>query len=124
MIGEWTAIYFGPDEFKCKCGRPDCDSADVHPQFVGMLDIARHQAGIPFAVNSGTRCEQHNALVGGSDTSSHLTGLAADIRCSNGQERLAIVRGLLAAGIYRIGIARGFVHADIDPDKMHSMWVY
>ena len=81
-------------------------------------------AGIPFVINSGARCREHNQVVGGSETSSHLTGYAADIRCRNGQERLAIVRGLIKAGIWRIGIARGFVHADIDPDKMQSMWVY
>lgn len=121
---EWKSKYFTTDEFRCKCGRPDCDSVDIHPQFVSMLDIAREQAGTPFVVTSGARCERHNAMVGGSDTSSHLLGLAADIRCRNGQERLSIVRGLIAAGIYRIGIARGFVHADIDPDKMKSMWVY
>ena len=116
--------YFSLKEFACKCGRPDCGAAAVHPQFVGMMDMARGYAGIPFVINSGVRCKEHNLVVGGSKTSSHLTGYAADIRCHNGQERLAIVRGLIKAGIWRIGIARGFVHADIDPDKMQSMWVY
>ena len=116
--------HFTLNEFRCKCNRPDCDSAQIHPQFAGMMDMAREYAGIPFVINSGTRCRAHNTIVGGSETSSHLTGYAADIRCRNGQERLAIVRGLIKAGIWRIGIARGFVHADIDPDKMQSMWVY
>ena len=116
--------YFKLSEFTCKCERPDCDAEQIHPQFVGMLDLARGHAGIPFVINSGVRCREHNLIVGGSETSSHLSGFAADIRCRNGQERLAIVRGLLHAGIYRIGIARGFVHGDIDPDKMQSMWVY
>jgi uncharacterized protein YcbK (DUF882 family) len=120
----WTAKYFTPEEFACRCSRPDCDAAPIHLQFLGMLDRARAHANVPFVITSGSRCARHNELEGGSATSSHIAGLAADIRASNNQDRLAIVQGLIHAGFTRIGIARGFVHTDIDPEKMASLWVY
>ena len=44
------------------------------------LDILRLAWGAPVMVNSGWRCESHNARVGGSRLSRHLIGCAADIR--------------------------------------------
>ena len=120
----WPAKHFGPSEFRCHCQSPDCDEAPVNMQLVGMLDRARAGAGIPFVITSGVRCPRHNAFVGGSPSSSHISGLAVDIRATSGQDRMLVVRGLLEAGFRRIGIARGFVHADIDPDKMASLWTY
>ena len=84
-----------------------------------MLDRARKIAGIPIVVNSGYRCQDHNVAVGGSPTSSHLDGLAADISTPDHQSRYRIVRALLEAGFRRVVIYRDkrFVHVDVDPDK-------
>ncbi len=70
-------------------------------------------------VNSGYRCPDHNRAVGGSPTSSHLDGLAADISTPDHQTRYRIARALLLAGFRRVIIYRdkGFVHVDVDPDK-------
>ena len=123
---KWKAKYFSPREFECKCGKSTCDAPSPHPQFVGMLDEARKIAGVPFFITSGVRCKVHNEAVGGIEGSSHILGLGADIRAVTGQERLYVIRGLIKAGFDRIGVnaRKGFVHADVDPDKPESFWVY
>lgn len=45
-----------------------------------ILDPLREAYGKPIIVNSGFRCEKLNNLVGGSRTSQHRTGHAADIK--------------------------------------------
>lgn len=45
-----------------------------------ILDPLREAYGKPIIVTSGFRCEELNRLVGGSKTSHHRTGQAADIR--------------------------------------------
>ena len=98
--------------------------------FLSMLDDARGIAGIPFRITSGYRTPSHNAYVGGvqaglkSKGSSHLFGYAADIACNSGQQREIIVAALIKAGFRRIGIAQNFIHADNDPDKSNSIWLY
>lgn len=42
--------------------------------------------GKPITVNSGYRCPELNKAVGGSATSDHVKGFAADITCSNKKE--------------------------------------
>lgn len=51
-----------------------------------ILDPLREAYGKPITVNSGYRCEALNKAVGGSKTSHHLTGLAADITGSSKAE--------------------------------------
>ena len=88
------------------------------------LNNARHIAGIPFIITSGYRTIAHNALVGGSNTSSHLAGLAVDISCKSSLDRLTMVNALIIAGFKRIGIAKTFIHVDVDDSKPNAMWVY
>jgi len=46
------------------------------------LELVRRALGdLPIHVNSGYRCPQLNARVGGAPNSAHLNGLAADIVC-------------------------------------------
>lgn len=44
-----------------------------------VLDPLRAKYGAPIFVTSGYRCPQLNRLVGGSNTSQHLLGTAADV---------------------------------------------
>lgn len=44
-----------------------------------ILDPLRERYGKPITVNSGYRCPELNKAVGGSKTSHHMKGLAADI---------------------------------------------
>lgn len=113
--------YFTASEFRCKC----CDRNETHHQAIIRLDAARKAAGIPFIINSAYRCREHNREVGGSDTSSHLSGWAFDIHAESSYEKFNIVKGLMAAGFNRIGVGTNFVHADADPDKPpFVMWTY
>ena len=76
-----TVKYFGRHEFACKCGK--CGGFPVEPDeaFIRKLDAFRERVGEPVYVNSGIRCKEHNAAVGGAENSRHLYGDAADIRC-------------------------------------------
>ncbi len=93
--------------------------------FLVLLDKARGIAGVSFKINSGFRTEAHNKKVGGVAESSHTTGWAADIHCTQPRERKLIVAALIAAGINRIGIAKTFIHCDSDPTKDKDViWLY
>lgn len=124
--------HFNYSEFDCKCkscrsNGDGCGIDVMDEDFLQMLDHARELAGIPFKINSGVRCEQHNKSVGGKKNSAHLTGCAADIHCTDSRARCYIVGGLLEAGINRIGIAETFIHADNSYDPEHSedvIWLY
>lgn len=47
------------------------------------LEMVRYRLGHPVLISSGYRSPQVNAAVGGSRSSSHMKGLAADFRCPN-----------------------------------------
>lgn len=49
-----------------------------------VLQPIRNKYGKPIVVNSGYRCEKLNNAVGGSKTSQHRYGAAADIEANNG----------------------------------------
>lgn len=55
-----------------------------------VLDPLRDQWGSPLIVTSGYRCRRLNAAVGGSPTSQHMTGEAADITALDKRENLAL----------------------------------
>lgn len=113
--------HFELEEFACPC----CDDNEMDLMFVMALDKARESAATPFVVNSGYRCADHNEHVGGSETSSHLKGLAADIDASGSHARFLILRSLLEHGFTRIGIAGDFIHVDVDDSKpSHLIWTY
>ena len=97
----------------------------MQPAFLDRLLTARRFARVPFRITSGFRTRAHNQQVGGTSNSAHLRGWAADIGCSNGRQRHIIVKALMMAGFNRIGIARGFVHADCDPSlPANNIWLY
>lgn len=116
-----TKNYFRRKEEWCPC----CHSGGLVPDFREKLNKAREIAGIPFILNSAFRCAAHNADVGGSETSSHLAGLAVDIRCNDSRSRWIIINALTAAGFNRIGIGKTFVHVDDDLTKEPELiWLY
>jgi hypothetical protein len=105
--------YFDSEEFACKCG---CGYAHPQPVLIGLLDMARMKAQIPFFIDSGCRCAKHNAEEGGKQNSAHLRGYAADIRAPGSVERYKVISSAIFAGFHRVGIGKDFVHVDCDPD--------
>lgn len=105
---------------------------NMNPEFLRALDRARTIAGIPFIITKGGgfRTKDYNEELckrnpKASPTSSHLKGLAADIAARGSAQRFAIISALLDVGITRIGIAKTFVHADLDHEKEPELvWVY
>jgi uncharacterized protein YcbK (DUF882 family) len=106
---------------------PDVDGSGqmMDAEFLQMLDTSRELHGKPMVINSGFRTEEHNQKVGGTPNSSHLKGLAADIKCSTSADRYDMLDSLLKAGFNRIGIAKTFIHVDIDEEKPPFLiWTY
>ena len=93
--------------------------------FLRRLDTARGIAGIPFKINSGYRTAAHNTLGGGRVGSSHKKGLAVDIGYTGSRERYIILKALMEVGITRFGIAKTFIHCDVDNNKDGDViWLY
>lgn len=86
----------------------------LDPEFVAKLDLARSKAGIPFVITSGKRSQENNSAIGGVGDSSHLRGLAVDLRCSSSPDRYKMILALLSVGIKRIGIYDKHCHVDAD----------
>lgn len=61
-------------------------AANLKQLVANILDPLREAYGAPIYVNSGYRCPALNRAVGGSASSQHLTGEAADITAGNSRE--------------------------------------
>ena len=107
--------------FACKC----CGKNWIDPRWEALLKKIEARSDERLDVTSGFRCEKHNREVGGSRTSSHLTGLAVDIGCGRSRLRYRIITAAIELGINRIGLGKFFVHLDIDRSKdPRVVWVY
>ncbi len=120
----WEAFkYFKPEEFDS----PDEPGSGLkmNISFIEVLDKIRKECNFSFHINSGFRTIAHNAEVAVVEKSAHTLGIAADISVSTSDELFKIVQSALANGITRIGIARTFVHLDMDLSKpQHVIWLY
>jgi len=117
---------FNRSEFSCKCG---CGLACISDHLISFLQSVRTALGESMVVTSGTRCSEWNAECGGSAGSSHVpdsNGLsyAVDIGCNNSIYRQKLLEA--ATPVFdRIGIAKTFIHFDVDPNKSSGVvWVY
>lgn len=75
---------FRLEEFKCKCGGRYCTGYPkvIDTQLLVNLQALRNDFG-SINITSGLRCKQYNSkLAGSSSTSRHMSGKAADIKCS------------------------------------------
>ena len=115
--GDTTWNYFTRDEFSCRCG--NCENM-IQDALIDKLDNAREISGVSYKINSGFRCLAHNTSIGGSKTSLHMAGRAADIHVSSSAARYQILKGLFAAGLDRVLIYKTFIHADIAGEGKQS----
>ncbi len=123
--------YFKIEEFKCKCGKCEIPKGVPSDNLVNILCEIREHYNAPIIINSGYRCAEHNAKVGGAKTSQHTVGSAADF----------VVKGVKTNDLHRyvlekydnepLGIAikhnktneyAGFVHIDTRGKK--ARWTY
>lgn len=72
-----------------------------------ILDPVRGRWGSPIRVTSGYRCKELNKAVGGSRTSQHLVGEAADIVPTNGDVRglFILIKQMINNGEIEVGQA-------------------
>ena len=97
---------------------------NMNVDFLAKLDEAREFAGIPFIINSAYRSPTHPESIK-NPTSSHIKGLAVDIKAKDSITRFKVLDALIAVGFNRIGIAGTFIHVDLDLDKSQNViWTY
>jgi uncharacterized protein YcbK (DUF882 family) len=120
-------------EFECKGACKDCNNncsmpLDVYENVIklaGQLQFLRDYTGRAITINSAYRSPEHNAKVGGSLTSQHLLGKAADITIQGLKpiEVFALIEDLIDLGLMLqggLGLYDTFVHYDIRKTK--SRW--
>lgn len=103
---------FRVNEFACKDGT---DTILIDDDMVAILQKIRNYFGKPVNINSAYRTTNHNNKNGGSPTSQHLYGRAADIRVT-GIAPAQIAKYAESIGVGGIGHAPdgqgNFVHLD------------
>lgn len=103
-------------EFACKDGS---DTVKVDDELVEKLQCMRSYFGVPITINSGYRTPSHNRVVGGSQTSQHLLGKAADI-VVKGVAPKKVGAFAKSIGFTGVGIYKDFVH--VDTRETRSYW--
>lgn len=116
-----VATNFYEDEFECNCG---CGLKNINPVLVERLQEARTDYGSPMVLTSGLRCKKFNSKQNGSPNSSHLWGEAVDVAMNDPILRYRMVQ-IFQKYFKRIGIAKNFIHVDVDHMKIHPcIWTY
>ena len=111
---------FREEEFSCPC----CGACNMSDILLTKIQALRDMIKVPLPINSGFRCELHNAkLKGASSNSQHLLGKAVDISTEEmtlwkKHELMKLANGL---GFNGIGVYPSFFHLDIRDEP--KLWV-
>lgn len=110
---------FISEEFQC----PHCGEVVIDARLVMALQEVRERVGTAVRVNSGYRCQKHNAAIGGALNSQHLQGIAADfqVKGKTVQELLGVVEDI--PWVNGIGVMEGALHVDVRRGP-RVYWVY
>lgn len=98
----------------------------LDPELINKLELVREEFGQSITVTSGYRSPAHNAKIGGSKSSQHCLGKAADIRPSaSSKEALDKLYSICEKHFEAVGDGRnkGFVHIDTRTGKKRR-WDY
>ncbi len=112
-------VDFSLSEFECPCG--NCENR-VKLVLLNKLQLVRDFIREPIRISSGYRCANYNLTIGGSPTSSHLLGLAADIKIPDNIYRYKLIEAVVyTKAFYRYGTGdkngTKIFHLDYDLDK-------
>ena len=120
----WADVrYFRVFEFDSPDARGS--GVNMNDAFILKLDKLRDAVKIPLVIRSGYRTEEHNARVGGVDSSAHTSGHAADIAALSSSTKFKIMEAAMRLGFRRLGIGATFIHIDDDITKSQDVcWLY
>ena len=128
LTKNFTEREFKSREFKSRDGSkmPEdvlCNIKDL----ADNLQVLRDFLGEPIRINSAYRSEAHNKAIGGSKTSQHLLGKAADIKVKDIETKdlYLIIEALIKDNKIAeggLGLYDTFVHYDIRGTK--ARWDY
>lgn len=114
--------YFKPAEFRCRCGRADCDAKPMRAAFLAKLEALREDWGKALSPTSARRCKDHNDRVGGAADSQHLDGKACDFNFTTKKEAASFAELAEKHGFGGIGLGERLVH--IDDRGYKARWTY
>ena len=104
---------FLSSDFDCKCAGSECRFTFVDERLAKSLDALWDLVG-PIQIDSGFRCDAHNAEIGGVKNSYHCKGLAADCRAAIKPYDLSeFAEEIDAFAKGGIGVYASFVHLDV-----------
>ena len=83
--------YFKRYEFECRCGKCQLPSNVPSDELITILTEIREHFGQCLRINSGYRCPEHNARVGGAKSSQHVAGSAADFIVFNSDNSYEVI---------------------------------
>lgn len=100
--------HFTTEEFQCHhCGL----LVKIDEELLLKLEKLRTLLKVPIKINSGYRCPEHNAEIGGAVGSYHIKGMAADIFAA-GYRPAEIAEIAKMVGFNGIGIYENWLHVD------------
>ena len=121
LAGQWRWPHFSVAELACRCAGRFCAGEYYHDaEFLDALEALRAAAGRALVINSGHRCDQWNAAVGGAALSQHKR-IAVDVSLV-AHDRHALARSAAAYGFTGQGFARTFLH--LDRRARPASWYY
>lgn len=115
--GIWAkSEFFTREEFRCQCGGKYCNGFPVEPdpELVRDCNEIRRRLGVPVYINSGVRCRQHNAAVGGVANSLHCDGRAADLRSEKSPHEMYRVAEEVLGNTGELGLYNWGIHVGVN----------
>ena len=114
----YVTEHFMYSDFICPC----CDRLRIVPAFyshISLLEQMRSDLGFDILINSGYRCKDHNAEVGGSPRSWHLI-FATDIQPEDidPYKLKALYKMALSMKFGGIGLYETYLHLDLRPEEV------